>query len=190
MRGPGGHSWADFGRPNPVQALATAIHAFSNAGAGRRPGISFNFGIVRGGISVNAIPSEASMEVDLRSIAAGGLEDLEQQLQRTVRDAARRVGVEFQIEKVGDRPSGTTPARLSIVQAAMDATRLFGVAPQLDVGSTDANIPISLGIPAIAIGAGGSSGNIHTSDEWFDPSQRELGVQRLLVLLAMLAGLD
>ena len=190
MRGPGGHSWADFGRPNPVQALATAIHAFSNAGAGRRSGISFNFGIVRGGISVNAIPSEASMEVDLRSIAAGGLEDLEQQLQRTVRDAARGVGVEFQIDKVGDRPSGTTPARLSIVQAAMDATRLFGVEPQLDVGSTDANIPISLGIPAIALGAGGSSGNIHTSDEWFDPSHRELGVQRLLVLLAMLAGLD
>ncbi len=189
MRGPGGHSWADFGRPNPVHAIATAIHNFSSAGTSRRSGSSFNFGLVRAGISVNAIPAEASMEVDLRSVSPNDLEALEQQLKRTVRDAARGIGVEFQIDTIGDRPSGITSPQSSIVQAALEATRAFGVEPQLDVGSTDANIPISMGIPAIAIGAGGSSGNVHTPDEWFDPSHRDLGIQRLLTLVALMAGL-
>jgi acetylornithine deacetylase/succinyl-diaminopimelate desuccinylase-like protein len=74
------------------------------------------------------------------------------------------------------------------VQAALDATRVFGIQAQLDVGSTDANVPISMGIPAIAIGGGGSSGNIHTSEEWFDPSHRDVGIQRLLTIIATLAG--
>lgn len=190
MQGPGGHSWADFGRPNPIQAMAAAIHTFSNAGVSVRPGSSFNFGVIRGGISVNAIPSEASMEVDLRSVAAGDLDELENRLRRTVGESARAAGVEFRIEKSGDRPSGTTPAKLPIVQIALEASRAFGAEAQLDVGSTDANIPISLGIPAIAIGGGGSSGNIHTPGEWFDPSQRHLGIQRLLTIAATLAGLE
>jgi tripeptide aminopeptidase len=189
MRGPGGHSWADFGRPNPIQAMATAIHIFSSGGVGRRAGNSFNFGLIRGGISVNAIPSEASMEVDLRSVISSDLEDLERHLNRIVGEAARAAGVQVQIEKTGDRPSGITPPRSAIVQAALEATRAFGVEAQLDVGSTDANIPISMGIPAIAIGGGGSSGNIHTQEEWFDPSHRDLGIQRLLAVIAVLAGL-
>jgi tripeptide aminopeptidase len=189
MRGPGGHSWADFGRPNPVQAIAAAIHTFSTAGARKRPGNSFNFGVIRGGISVNAIPSEAVMEVDLRSIASGNLEELDQQLTRAVTEAARTSGVEFQIEKMGERPSGMTPHASTVVQAALETTRTFGVEPRLDVGSTDANIPMSMGIPAIAIGGGGTSGSIHTLEEWFDPSHRDRGVQRLLMLMAVLAGL-
>jgi tripeptide aminopeptidase len=189
MRGPGGHSWADFGRPNPVQAIAAAIHTFSTAGAGRRTGNSFNFGVIRGGISVNAIPSEAVMEVDLRSIASADLEELDQQLKRAVSEAARTSGVEFQIEKMGERPSGMTPPGSALVQAALEATRTFGVEPRLDVGSTDANIPMSMGIPAIAIGGGGTSGSIHTPEEWFDPSHRDLGIQRLLTLMTVLAGL-
>jgi tripeptide aminopeptidase len=190
MRGPGGHSWADFGRPNPVQAMAEAIHTFSSAGAILRPGSSFNFGVIRGGISVNAIPREAAMEVDLRSIAAGPLDDLDQRLRRAVSEATRAAGVECNIEMMGERPSGTTPSASPIVQAAMEVTRRFGVEPQPDVGSTDANIPISLGIPAIAIGGGGASGNVHTPEEWFDPLRRDLGIQRLLALVAVLAGLD
>jgi tripeptide aminopeptidase len=188
MRGPGGHSWADFGRPNPIQAIGTAIHVFSNA-VGRRNGTSFNFGIIRGGISVNAIPSEASIEVDLRSITPGDLDDMELRLRSIVGESARTIGVAFQIEKIGDRPSGTTPAQSQIVQAALDATRVFGIEAHLDVGSTDANIPISMGIPAIAIGSGGSSGNIHTEEEWFDPSHRDLGIHRLLTIITLLAGL-
>ena len=132
MQGPGGHSWADFGHPNPIQSLATAIHTFSNGGAARRPGSSFNFGVIRGGISVNAIPSEASMEVDLRSVDAADLDGLDYQLKRIVADSARAAGVAFHIEKTGDRPSGATPPQSTIVQAALEASRAIGVEAQVD----------------------------------------------------------
>ncbi len=187
MRGPGGHSWADFGRPNPVQAVAAAIHTFTMSGAGKRAASSFNFGVIHGGISVNAIPTEALMEVDLRSVIASNLEELDGQLKRVVSEAARTSGVEFQIEKMGERPSGVTPPESPLVQAALEVTRRFGIEPRLDVGSTDANIPMSMGIPAVAIGGGGTSGSIHTPEEWFDPSHRDLGIQRLLALIAVLA---
>jgi len=190
MRGPGGHSWADFGRPNPIQALATAIHTFSTGRPGRTSGSSFNFGIVRGGISVNAIPSEASIEVDLRSIVSAHLGDLERQLSRAVSEAAGATGVEFQIEQTGERPLGMTPSTSGLLQAAVETTRRFDVEPRFEVGSTDANIPMSMGIPAIAIGGGGASGNIHTPEEWFDPVDRDLGIQRLLALVAVLAELE
>jgi len=188
MTGPGGHSWADFGRPNPVQAMAAAIHTFCSSGIG--PGSSFNIGMIRGGISVNAIPPEAVMEVDVRSIGAVSLDNLESQLRRSVAQATRESGVECKIEMMGERPSGATSPSSGIVAATFEVTRRFGVEPQSDVGSTDANIPISLGLPAIAIGAGGNSGNVHTPEEWFDPSHRDWGIQRLLALVAVLAGLD
>jgi acetylornithine deacetylase/succinyl-diaminopimelate desuccinylase-like protein len=189
MVGPGGHSWADFGRPNPVQALAACIHTFCGSGI-RRPGSSFNFGVFRGGISVNAIPRDAMMEVDLRSIASKNLDEMEQRLRRAVEEASRGAGLECTTEVMGERPSGTTSSASPIVQAAMEVTRRFGTEPQPDIGSTDANIPIALGLPAIAIGGGGTSGNVHTPDEWFDPVQRDQGIQRLLALIAVLAGLD
>jgi tripeptide aminopeptidase len=190
MTGPGGHSWADFGRPNPVQALAEAIHIFAAGGMARRPATSFNFGVIRGGISVNAIPSEAYMEVDLRSTTPSTLDELENHLRRAVAEATRSAGVEYHVEIMGERPSGTTRAASPLVQAALETTRHFGVAPQLDVGSTDANIPMSMGIPAIAIGAGGNCGSIHTLEEWFDPTHRDIGLHRLLALIAMRAGLE
>jgi tripeptide aminopeptidase len=189
MRGPGGHSWADFGRPNPVHAMATAIHMFV-AGAGRRAGVSYNVGIIRGGIAVNAIPVEAVVEVDLRSTVAEHLDRLDDHLRRCASDSAAASGVECRVELIGERPSGQTPVQSRIVQASLEATRRFGLDVQLDVGSTDANIPMSLGIPAIAVGAGGTCGNVHTPEEWFDPLHRELGLQRLLVLVAALAGLE
>ena len=189
MTGPGGHSWADFGRPNPVHALASAIHLFTGHGAGRRPGTSFNVGVVRGGISVNAIPSEASMEVDLRSTTLSNLDALDSQLRRALNEAVGVAGVECKVEIMGERPSGATSADSTIVQAAMAITRKFGVEPQLDVGSTDANIPMSMGIPAIAIGGGGTSGSVHTPEEWCDPAHRDLGLHRLIALIAILAGL-
>jgi len=188
MTGPGGHSWADFGRPNPVQAMAAAIHTFCSSGTG--PGSSFNVGMIRGGISVNAIPREAQMEVDLRSVAHASLETLEHQLRSAVTQATRESGVECKLEMMGERPSGATSPSSGIVTAAVEVTRRFGVEPQSDVGSTDANIPISLGLPAIAIGAGGNSGNVHTPEEWFDPLHRDRGIQRLLALVSVLAELD
>jgi acetylornithine deacetylase/succinyl-diaminopimelate desuccinylase-like protein len=190
MTGPGGHSWADFGRPNPVHGIAAAIHTFCSTSSTRRSGTSFNCGVIRGGISVNAIPREATVEVDLRSTAAVYLEDLEQQLRRATSEAARSNGVEFKIEMMGERPSGVTAVTTAVVQAALEVTKRFGGDPQLDIGSTDANVPISLGIPAIAVGAGGTAGNVHTPEEWFDPARRDLGIQRLLALVAVLAGME
>lgn len=189
LTGPGGHSWADFGRPNPIHAIAGAIHSFCTSGV-KWPGSSFNFGVIHGGISVNAIPRDATMEVDLRSTAAKNLIELERQLRSALDEATRGSGVECKIELMGERPSGTTSPASDIVQAALEVTRRFGVEPQPDIGSTDANVPISLGLPAIALGGGGNSGNVHTPDEWFDPSHRDYGIQRLLALIAALAGLD
>ena len=139
---------------------------------------------------MNAIPREATLEVDLRSVNRPTLDYLENQLRRSVAEATRDSGVECRIEMMGERPSGTTASNSSLVEAAFEVTRRFGVEPQADVGSTDANIPISLGLPAIAIGAGGNSGNVHTPEEWFDPRQRDRGIQRLLALIAVVAGLD
>jgi acetylornithine deacetylase/succinyl-diaminopimelate desuccinylase-like protein len=188
MKGPGGHSWADFGRPNPVHAIASAIHDF--VAIGRRPGTSFNVGVIRGGISVNAIPTEAAIDVDLRAVSPENIESLQGHLRSCVKENARKVGVVVEITPTGDRPVGRTSADSELVQIALAATRRFGVDPVLDVGSTDANIPMSLGIPAIAIGAGGASGDVHTPREWFDPNHRELGLQRLLALIAGLAGIE
>jgi acetylornithine deacetylase/succinyl-diaminopimelate desuccinylase-like protein len=189
MAGPGGHSWADFGRPNPVHAMATMIHTFCS-GAIKRTGCSFNFGVIRGGISVNAIPRETTVEVDLRSTATINLEEMERQLRQFAAEATRALNVECTIESIGWRPSGTTAIATPIVQAAFEVTRRFGIEPQPDIGSTDANIPISLGLPAIAIGGGGVSGNVHTPEEWFDPLHQDQGIQRLLALIAVLAGLE
>jgi acetylornithine deacetylase/succinyl-diaminopimelate desuccinylase-like protein len=187
MTGPGGHSWADFGRPNPVHALTTALHSFV-AGAGRRAGAAYNVGVIRGGIAVNAIPTEATAELDLRATAAEQLDRMHDHLKRCVTDSAAS-GVGCKLELIGERPSGQTHDHSELVQAAIRVTRRFGLEPHLDVGSTDANIPMSLGIPAIAVGAGGACGNVHTPEEWFDPIHREIGLQRLLVLIATMAGL-
>jgi tripeptide aminopeptidase len=190
MSGPGGHSWADFGRPNPVHSMTTAIHHFTNGNFAKRPGTSFNVGILRGGISVNAIPADAVAEVDLRSVIPANLDDMEEHLRATANDAALKNGVDCKIESMGERPAGRTSPQANIVKTATEVTRLLGIEPHLDVGSTDANIPMSLGIPAIAIGAGGSSGNVHTPEEWFDPTNRVKGLQRLLALVAVLAGIN
>lgn len=189
MTGPGGHSWADFGRPNPVHTLASAIHRFTNGRGARRPGTSFNVGVFRGGISVNAIPTESIAEVDVRSITPWHLDELELQLRSSVNEVVSGTAIACRIDPMGERPAGRTPVESPLVQAAQEITRHFGIEPQLDIGSTDANIPMSLGVPAIAIGAGGTSGNVHTPEEWFDPTHRSIGVQRLLALVAVLAEL-
>jgi acetylornithine deacetylase/succinyl-diaminopimelate desuccinylase-like protein len=189
MTGPGGHSWADFGRPNPVHAMAGAVQNFITRCAGRPAGTSFNVGVIRGGISVNAIPTEAVMEIDLRSITFINLAELNDQLQRAIHESASAAHVECSVESMGERPSGVTPIESDIVQAAIEVTRQLGAEPVLDIGSTDANIPMSMGIPSIAIGGGGRAGNTHTPEEWFDPTNRALGLHRLLVLMAVLGEL-
>jgi tripeptide aminopeptidase len=196
LRGTGGHSWGDFGAANPVHALGRAVARLASYPAPTDPRTTFNVGRIEGGASVNVIPREAVMDVDLRSESADELQRIDAFFRRAVREAvddensARRAGappLEAQLKLIGDRPSGETPPSAPIVRLAEEATRYFGYRPRLDRSSTDSNIPISLGIPAITLGTGGASGNSHTLDEWYDPRGREAGLKRaLLVMLGLI----
>jgi tripeptide aminopeptidase len=195
LTGTGGHSWGDFGAANPVHAMGRAVARLSSYPAPTNPRTTFNVGRIEGGASVNVIPREALMDVDLRSESAEELRRLDAFFRRVVREAAddensaRRVNdppLELDLKLIGDRPSGETSPNAAIVRLAEEATRYFGCRPRLDRSSTDSNIAISLGIPAITLGTGGSSGNSHTLDEWYDPRGRETGLKRaLLVMLGM-----
>jgi acetylornithine deacetylase/succinyl-diaminopimelate desuccinylase-like protein len=196
--GPGGHSWGDFGIVNPVHALGRAIARFSAYPAPLSPRTSYNVGIIEGGSSVNAIPHMATMTVDLRSVVKEEIEKLEAYLRRVVEIAVREENSQralsgssltFEFQQIGNRPSGETPVESPIVQAALECSKLLGIEPRLDCSSTDSNIPISLGIPAITIGAGGLSGNCHSLSEWYEPAGRDVGLKRLLLLTLVLTGM-
>jgi tripeptide aminopeptidase len=195
--GAGGHSWTAYGTPNAVHAAAKATVALSRIPVPHAPRTTLSVGRIGGGISVNAIPEEAWLEVDVRSTGNGVLE----QLGRQVREAAlaacdeensRRVHgtppLQVEVALIGDRPSGETPADHPLVVMAIEATRLIGREPELATASTDANVPISQGIPAIAIGAGGRGGDAHTPGEWFDNADGPLGISRALAVVVGAAG--
>jgi acetylornithine deacetylase/succinyl-diaminopimelate desuccinylase-like protein len=203
VRGPGGHSWSDFGAPNPIVILARAIDAFTATPLPATPKTTFNIGVVRGGTSVNSIPESASMKVDIRSTSMVEMERLEQSLRlaliRAVEDETmsaemrspmqrRPSGVSCEVVPIGNRPAGelTPNARILHVIRAVDAQ--LNNAAQVQRASTDANIPLSLGLEAIAIGGGGSGGGAHTLQEWFDSNGRELGLRRILLTMLALAG--
>jgi acetylornithine deacetylase/succinyl-diaminopimelate desuccinylase-like protein len=197
--GPGGHSWGDFGLPNPVHALGRAISRLAAYPVPRDPRTTFNVGSVEGGTSVNAIPSRASMEVDLRSAAETELRRLDAFFRRAMKEAVdeengvRRPGdppLKLQLDLIGERPSGETPADSPLVKLAVEATKLLGVEPRLDLSSTDSNLPISLGIPAITLGAGGTAGASHTLAEWYDPRDRDKGLKRALLVILGLVDRD
>jgi acetylornithine deacetylase/succinyl-diaminopimelate desuccinylase-like protein len=199
LHGPGGHSWGDFGLANPVHALGRAISSLAAYPAPVDPRTSFNVGRVSGGSSINAIPGEASMEVDLRSISEDELVRLDAFFRRMVREAVEQENskrrketppLELSLNLIGERPSGETPAQSPIVSLAQEATRAVERTPVLERASTDSNVPIALGIPAITLGAGGTSGNQHTIDEWYDPRDRHLGLKRALLVMLGLAGLS
>lgn len=195
LLGAGGHSWGDFGLPNPVHAMGRAISRLAVYPAPKEPRTTFNVGRVEGGTSVNAIPGRATMEVDLRSAAESELRRLDAFFRRAMRDAVdeenlkRRAGdpeLKLKVDLIGERPSGETPGDSPLVELAIETTRSLGFEPRLDQSSTDSNLPISLGIPAITLGAGGTSGYSHTLDEWYDPRDRDKGLKRgLLVVLGM-----
>ena len=166
--------------------MAEAISNFVRQRCG--PGTSFNVGMIHGGIGVNVIPKEATIEVDLRSVSLEALEGLHERLTRAMRESASVSGLQLQIESMGERPLGRTTESSELVQAAVETTRCLGTNAQINAASTDANLPMSLGIPAIALGAGGMGGGTHTPEEWFDPTGRDVGLQRLLALVAVQAG--
>ena len=202
VRGPGGHSWSDFGAPNPIVILAKAIETFTATPVPSTPKTTFNIGVIRGGTSVNSIPESASMKVDIRSTSMTEMERLEQTLRlalnRAVEDETmaaemrspvqKRPGVNCEVVAIGNRPAGELAmnARILHVIRAVDAQ--LNNAAQVQRASTDANIPLSLGLEAIAIGGGGSGGGAHTLQEWFDSNGRELGLKRILLTLLGLAG--
>ena len=190
LDGAGGHSWADFGSGNPIHGLARGVVDFMSAMTGMEPGASYNVGVIQGGISVNAIPTDAHMEVDIRATDETRLDQMEERLRSSVGAAAIESRLDCVVEAIGKRPAGVTSPDTRLVALACAATRLVGAEPMLDVASTDANIPMAMGIPAIAIGAGGNCGNIHTRAEWFDPIGRQTGLERILLLVAGLAGLE
>lgn len=198
ITGPGGHSWGDFGLPNPVHALGRAVSKLAGYPLPRDPRTTFNVGRIEGGTSINAIPEKAAMEVDLRSGADAELQRLDSFFRRALRQAAdeenanRRPGdplLDLKVDLIGARPSGETPADSPLVELAVEATRILGIEPRLDQSSTDSNLPISLGIPAITLGAGGTSGCSHTLAEWYDPTGRELGLKRALLVVLGVVGI-
>jgi tripeptide aminopeptidase len=200
ITGPGGHSWSDYGLANPVHALARAISLFSEQ---RLPGngsprSSYNFGIIEGGSSINSIPSQARAKVDIRSESATKLEEISALLTSCVEKALefendRAIGgkVNGKIKEIGSRPGGRLPDDAPILQYVRAVDAHLGIRSHLDCASTDANIPLSIGLPAISIGAGGQGGGAHTPQEWFHPEGREFGLKRiLLTLLLLLRDLD
>jgi acetylornithine deacetylase/succinyl-diaminopimelate desuccinylase-like protein len=198
LSGAGGHSWGDFGVVNPVHALGRAIARLAAYPAPANPRTTFNVGRIEGGKGINVIPREATMDVDLRSVSTAELQRLDAYFRRAVREAAddenaaRRAGdppLELDLKLIGERPSGETPVESFIVRLAEEATRFVGYRPRLDRSSTDSNIAISLGVPAITLGTGGASGNSHTLDEWFDPRGRETGLKRALLVTLGLVGI-
>jgi tripeptide aminopeptidase len=197
FRGPGGHSWSDYGVPNPIVILSRALARFSEVHAPESPRTTFNVGVISGGTSVNSIPESATARVDLRSASMEELQKLEDRLRECVAEAwsevplAHRAGdpkVTLAIESIGDRPAAELPANARILQVVRAADRHLRIESFPRLASTDANVPLSLGIEATTIGAGGDGGGAHTLREWFDCGNRDLGLKRILLVLLALTG--
>jgi acetylornithine deacetylase/succinyl-diaminopimelate desuccinylase-like protein len=195
FKGPGGHSFGAFGLANPIQAMGRAIAKIDGFEVPSKPKTTFNVGRVGGGTSVNAIPSECWMEVDMRSSDKDSLETVNAKYKLAVQAAIDeenkrwkgRGPVSVSNEVVGYRPAGSTPAVSPIVQTAIEVTKLFGAPGDLREGSTDANVPMNLGIPAITIGGGGQGSASHALDENFNIKDSQLGTQRGILLAVALA---
>jgi acetylornithine deacetylase/succinyl-diaminopimelate desuccinylase-like protein len=195
VRGHGGHSWSDFGVANPIIALARIIDRFTRTPVPTLPKTTYNIGMINGGTSVNSIPESASMKVDTRSASVEQLDRLESTLHEAV-DAIisgstgrkKQELLTAEVRMIGNRPAADLPVESQLLKAirAVD-TQLNNVA-RIQRASTDANVPLSLGREAIAIGAGGSGGGAHTISEWYDPTGRDFGLKRILLLILTLAG--
>ena len=194
--GPGGHSWAAFGIANPAHAVGRAIEAIAKLPAHDAPRAAHSVVRLGGGTSLNSIPQEAWFDLDLRSEDPRGLERLDETVHallvraRDEENRARLAGsapLTLDVRRVGDRPSGLTPRTHPLVQVAVAATRAVGHEHQLACASTDANVPIALGVPAVALGAGGRAGDAHLPTEWYENDKGALGIERALLVTAAMA---
>jgi len=197
ITGPGGHSWTDAGRANPIVLLSRAIQRVTAVTLPDIPRTTMNVGTVEGGTSVNAIPERAAARFDLRSTDPEQLIRLEVELHRAVEDAVLEANrgqrgeagaVRFTIDKIGDRPAGRLPAGSELMALVEAVDRHLAIRTEMRLASTDANLPLSLGVPAVSVGGGGEGGGIHTHGEWYDARGRDLGLRRILLLLLAAAG--
>jgi di/tripeptidase len=199
FKGPGGHSYGAFGLVSPAFAMGSAMQKLGRMKVPASPKTTFNVGVVGGGTSVNSIPFESWMEIDLRSESPAELEKLNETMIGLLNEAVaeenkarstRQGVVSLDLKLVGDRPSGQTPRDSRLVQTAAAAVRAVGLTPTFQYSSTDSNIPMSLGIPAITIDAGGQGGRAHALDEWIDVEKTASlrGMQIALALILALAG--
>jgi tripeptide aminopeptidase len=199
ITGPGGHSWSDFGMPNPINALIRGSVRFINTKVPVAPRTTFNLGQIEGGTSVNSIPHEAKLKVDIRSESEDELAKLENALRECVaagvRDEMESVRdrskgkLEWRVELLGSRPGGELPSNSPLLAALRAADDYVNNQSRIERSSTDANIPLSNGIDAISIGAGGSGGGAHSLQEWYEPAGREVGLKRALLTILGVAGI-
>jgi acetylornithine deacetylase/succinyl-diaminopimelate desuccinylase-like protein len=198
FHGPGGHSYGAFGMPNPIHALGRAIAKLADIEVPADPKTTFSVGLVEGGTSVNSIAYETTMTVDLRSESPEALADLDRRFRAAVRQAldeergrwSSDVPLEVRIESIGVRPAGEQPLAAPIVQAALASAEQLGFEAATNASSTDANIPMSLGIPAVTIDGGGDGSGAHSLDETFDTTGSHVGTQWALLLVLTLVGLE
>ena len=197
FRGPGGHSWAAFGVANPANAVGRATALLADLPTSKAPRTTCAVVRLGGGTGLNSIPQEAWLDLDLRSEDPKALAQLDvtvgAALDRALDDENRRRAsgtppLRLERQPVGDRPSGVTPRTHPLVQAAVAANRVLGRDAELASASTDANVPIALGIPAIALGAGGKAGDAHLATEWYENTEGALGIVRALLVTAAMAG--
>ena len=199
ITGPGGHSWSDFGMPNPINALVRASVRFINTKVPTSPRTTFNIGQIEGGTSVNSIPYEAKLKVDIRSESEDELAKLESALRdclaagvrdevESARDRSKGK-LEWKMQLLGSRPGGELPANSALLAALRSADEYVGNQSRIERSSTDANVPLSHGIDAISIGAGGTGGGAHSLQEWYEPAGREMGLKRALLTLLGVSGL-
>jgi acetylornithine deacetylase/succinyl-diaminopimelate desuccinylase-like protein len=191
--GPGGHSWSDYGVGNPVHALSRAVSLFAEARINGTPKSSLNVGMIEGGASINAIPPLARAKVDIRSESNQKLDELVDLLGGAVERAhavenQRATGgkVSAKMREIGSRPAASLPDDAPILAYVRAVDAHLGIRSHCDCASTDANIPLALGLPAVSIGAGGQGGGAHSMQEWFKPEGRDLGLKRVLLVLALL----
>jgi acetylornithine deacetylase/succinyl-diaminopimelate desuccinylase-like protein len=198
FEGPGGHSYGAFGTPNPAHALGRAVAAIAEMEVPESPKTTFSVSVLSGGTSVNSIPSEAIFDLDMRSEDASSLAELDARVRRAI-DAAvadekarwprSTEPLTVRIDTIGIRPAGSQPESASIVQVALTAAGALGFASSTGASSTDANLPISLGIPAITIDGGGRGGSSHSPDEWYEDTEDAYrGPQWAALIVAALAG--
>jgi acetylornithine deacetylase/succinyl-diaminopimelate desuccinylase-like protein len=200
ITGPGGHSWSDFGLPNPINALVRGSVRFINTKVPASPRTTFNLGQVQGGTSINSIPHEANLKVDIRSESEDELVRLEVALRDCVAAGVRdemevardrsKGKLEWNVDLLGSRPSGELRLDSPLIFALRAADDFVANQSRNERSSTDANIPLSVGIDAISIGAGGNGGGAHSLQEWYDPQGREIGLQRALLTLLGVSGIS